>query len=771
MAGETSRKRTVIASIVCYVLYVICLLMQQTLVADIISPLCCFFSMLTIGSVAMHAKSHRNVVYAYTIGVGFWILGDITYILNWYVPTYFGTVGEFANLLYRFTSYAYLIGMVLFIASDYYSKDLFRFLANAALFSIAIHILIRAWFQFGTGIRLDFRQIPILNIFYIFVSFFIVLLTLISLVNRGAQQTSAFGVFLFFSFLIYGVSDTRYEYMHAAGLDPESDFFNAVFLLSIVLLGVAFSKVSVSKFMQPSAEKFQVKKEDSIGLSFTVIGLVCSALMYAFGLLRESDLAILLVAGLAYFLISKTMLANELNKQLIARQEEEKVQLQEQVFFQQKELSNANEQLEQATYLDGLTGLHNRAYWDIYQNDVLLAAPDIHFVLFAVDINYFKLLNDNYGHSGADRILSEYGKRLASIENDYIQAFRIGGDQFMISCVDLDGVFDKERFVQKLQDLLDRPFELDDKMVQLTSCVGGAVYPDDTDDMEKLLLYADYAKDSVKHTSNLTTCAFYQDNLMPLMQRKLLLEKKLQDVDYDRDFAMLFQPEVEAKTGRLLGMEALVRWHDEELGEVLPEEFVPLAEEMGIMSHMGEWIMAESLHQISEWNHKYEKNLVMGINISPLQLREDTFTEDFFNMLEATENQAEWVDLEVTEGVALSGARKIRENIDKLREGHISVSVDDFGTGYGTFLNMLHFEFDRIKIAEQLIEHVEDSEAARVMVAVIVGMAKGLNLGTIAEGVETEEALDIVTDLGCDQIQGFYSGEPLCAQDFEQRWF
>jgi diguanylate cyclase (GGDEF)-like protein len=631
--------------------------------------------------------------------------------------------------------------------------------------------LIRAWFEFGTGFRLDFREIPILNVFYIFVSFFIVLLTLISLVNRGAQQTSAFGVFLFFSFLIYGISDTRYEYLNAAGFDAESDFFNAVFLLSIVLLAVAFSKVSVSKFMQPNAEKFQVKREDVIGLTFTVVGLVTSAVMYAFGMLKESDLAILLVAGLAYFLISKTMLANDLNKQLIAKAEEEKEQLQEQVSFQQQELYNANEQLEQATYLDSLTGLHNRSYWNIYQNDVLLANPDIHFVLFALDINYFKLMNDTYGHSGADLILREYGQRLASLQNDYIQAFRIGGDQFMISCVDLDGLFDRERFAQKLQDLLDRPFEVDDKVVHLNSSVGGAVYPDDTDDMERLLLYADYAKNSVKHSSNLTTCAFYQENTMPLMQRKLLLEKKLQDVDYDQEFSMMYQPQVDAKTGRLLGMEALVRWMDPELGMILPEEFVPVAEEMGIMSHMGEWILAESLHQISEWNHKFEKELVMGINISPLQLCDENFADDFFNMLEATENKPEWVDLEITEGVALNANATNKVTIDKLRSGKVSISVDDFGTGYGTFMNMLQFHFDRIKIAEELVMKLTSSEPARVIVSVIVGMARGLHLTTIAEGVENEETLDILSELGCDQIQGFYSGEPVSAQQFEEHWF
>jgi diguanylate cyclase (GGDEF)-like protein len=478
----------------------------------------------------------------------------------------------------------------------------------------------------------------------------------------------------------------------------------------------------------------------------------------------------LLITGMGYFLVSKTLQSYELNKELLAKQELENTFLQEQVTHQQEELASANEKLELATYLDSLTGLWNRVYWNIYYNDLISANPDVRLVLFSLDINFFKMINDTYGHAVGDKLLREFGKRIATFQTDDIRGFRIGGDQFMISCVDVDHGFNVVRFSDRLLETLSKPYIFDDKEIHVAANIGGAIYPDDTDDIEKLMNYAEFARNTLKHTSNVSSCIYYKDNFMPKLQRKFMIEQKLQEINYDTDLLLYYQPQVVTTTGEVIGIEALVRWKDPEWGILSPLEFIPVAEEMGIMSEMGEWISTQAMRQISIWNQAYNTDLMMGINVSPVQFQDEFFVETFLDLISASGVKPEWIDIEVTEGIALNRNAKNEDLIERLRENHVSVSVDDFGTGYASFHNMLSFHFDRIKIARDLIEELSESEDARVVVEAIVRMAKGMGLTAVAEGVETQEELDLLIGLGCEQCQGFFFGRPMPAADFEEYW-
>ena len=217
-------------------------------------------------------------------------------------------------------------------------------------------------------------------------------------------------------------------------------------------------------------------------------------------------------------------------------------------------------------------------------------------------------------------------------------------------------------------------------------------------------------------------------------------------------------------------MEALLRWKDEDLGYIPPSEFIPIAEKMGIMPAMGEWIVHHAFMQIIEWNQKFNRDLKMSINISPKQLQEEYFTETFFRIMKEMDVNPAWIDVEVTESIALNNIVLNTSIISNLRETGLSVSVDDFGTGYAAFANMLTFKFDRIKLAKELIDSLTIHTNAKIIVGAIVNMAKGMHLITIAEGVEEKEQLDILKELDCDQIQGFYFGKPIPAKDFEEKW-
>ena len=222
------------------------------------------------------------------------------------------------------------------------------------------------------------------------------------------------------------------------------------------------------------------------------------------------------------------------------------------------------------------------------------------------------------------------------------------------------------------------------------------------------------------------------------------------------------------ETGDVIGMEALLRWEDPDYGYISPAEFVPIAEKMGVMPSMGRWVAKEAFKQIVVWNEKYGGKYVIGINVSPAQLQEERFMTGFIGDMKELKVKPEWIDVELTEGIALNGIMNIDEIIEKLKKEGVGVSVDDFGTGYAAFINMINFHFNRLKIAKELIDQIVVNNNARVIVSSIIDMAKGLNLDVIAEGVEEKNQVDLLKEIGCKQIQGFYYGKSYSGERFRR---
>jgi len=703
------------------------------------------------------------------VGVLFWLSGDIFYLVYNNGLSNAEIIHDISDTLYTVTSYSYTLSVLAALWIEYHDKNIISLIVNAFLFAIAVFVLTTT--IFGAFLHKSFNMniLSIGGVLNIFTAMFIVISIFMLAVDKGMEVQSLSSLLIFISFCIYGILDIRYTYLDTAGINAESVIADAIFLFSIVILGFAFTtKESENLIFKKAADG--IAKDNSLGIVAAGLLLVFGLLLFVSGVMQQSDFFILLTASLSYLLVMKMIQVNELNSKLIENQNKERAELQERVKIQQKEISTVNAKLENATVKDVLTGLYNRNYWKSYSTEMALTSHKGRIVLYSIDINFFKMINDKYGHTIGDKVLTEIGNRLNSLQMNNATAFRFGGDQFLVTCVDEDKMLDITSFAQKIVDLLDTPFEIGNNIINITVSVGGAIYPENTDNLEKLLNYAESARNTVKHISKESTYTFFDAENMPKIQRKFALEQKLQNADFGKDFVMYYQPQIEAKTGRLIGMEALIRWIDSNLGFVSPAEFIPIAEEMGIMSAMGQWITVESMKQIRDWNTRYKTDYVLGINVSPMQLREDSFADRFINMMRNTSVDPKWLDIEITEGIALNGTMNYAKTVDYLKSLGITFSVDDFGTGYAAFANMINFNFDRIKIAKELVDSIESNNDARVIVGAIIEMTKGMNLHSIAEGVETKEQLDILINLGCEQIQGYYFGRPLPADDFEKKW-
>ncbi|MCR4998614.1 MAG: GGDEF domain-containing protein, partial [Lachnospiraceae bacterium] len=470
------RSTTLTVAVISFFGYIIGLTTGFDLFANICSPLCALMVGISIMTVAYAIPRFRICVSCIGIAAFFWFLGDVFYFLVYEMGMDVERFSMASERMYQFTSYMYAIGLVFFIRKEYKGKDVLRFVVHAMLLAICTNILIRTYLEYTNGIQLVVTEMSVYNLLIILVSFFIVIVTLMVIINRGVSNVSTFGVLIFISFLLYGICDNRYSFLSAIGVNAQNYVMDAVALFSVLLSGIAFCHPTIGKFLDEN-EKLIYRENDYVGETVAVVFTVVGFVMFITKIMPESSFAILFVTCLIYFLLSRSMQATELNKKLLALQEAENARLQQEVVDKQNELMSTNEQLENAMYLDSLSGLHNRLSWNIYSADCLDTNPDVHIILYIIGFNFFELVNDTYGHLVGDRIIKELGRRLKSLKNDYIRAYRLGGDEFMISCVDIKQRFDEAQFANLLINLLDRSYEVDDDLIHVTTSIGSASYP------------------------------------------------------------------------------------------------------------------------------------------------------------------------------------------------------------------------------------------------------------------------------------------------------
>ena len=744
------------------------------IIYNIFSPLTALASVLLIASCLKHAGKYKKAAIFVMCGIITWIIADIMLYTYTYILTDNELLVMLSDQMYLMPNYLFGAGLTAYIIADFRKQDIFRLLIDTFLIGVSGYVFIRKLYIYGFGINTYEGTFSYSALFYLVAVMYVIVMMLLILTMRGIFSHTRAGYLVLVSLMVYNLFEMRYTYYTAGGLDPESIYIDIIYMACVCLLGIAFADPSLKKAMERSdqlmREPLDIRKSMGGGWIYGLLLLPIVIVAYKAGIVTENEFYILLISCLAYLFMWKTQQANELTQALLAQQKEENSKLGEQVDTQSRELQVANEQLEKVAYKDALTGLYNRKYGRVHLNQIVTEHPETPFALATMDLNYFKPINENYGLETGDKVLIEVAERLRSLENEKAHAFRVGGDEFSIVFQDFGTMDELVHLVMTLKEVMDAPIEVDGQVFHLSMSIGVAAYPADADNAAQILKFADSARQSIKHRHSRTEFRFYDSELIGQISRQHRLEVKLQSADYDRDFQLYYQPQVDCMSGKLIGMEALIRWIDPVDGFISPGEFIPLAEEMGLMGNIGAWVNRTAMRQIKEWNEKYGRELVTGINVSPVQLRDPGFAERFIQEMNAQEVPAKWLDVEITEGFALNSMIAGEDIIRKLKDAGLSFSVDDFGTGYASFNNMLDFTFDRIKIAKEMIDDIETNHNAYVIVKVIILMAQGLGLKTIAEGVENRGQLDILRDLGCGQIQGFYFGRPQPPDQFEKKW-
>ena len=428
------------------------------------------------------------------------------------------------------------------------------------------------------------------------------------------------------------------------------------------------------------------------------------------------------------------------------------------------ERKEQEKQIHFQAYYDGLTGLPNRALLiDRLEHDLALAKrhPQISSVLF-IDLDRFKRVNDTMGHEMGDKLLLKVAERFSALIRSSDTLSRFGGDEFVILLSDIPDPQHAAFVAKKVIDSLSAPFEVNGNELFTGASIGIAMSPDDADQPTELLRLADLAMYKAKESGR-NQYQFFARKMQDKVNRRVSLEGQLRKALSANELEVHYQPIVDVRKGSISGVEALVRWHHSEEGMIPPIEFIPVAEESGLIAPLGEWVLNEACRQMAEW-HRQGHKLKLSVNLSSQQYHLGFNAQKLSDALQRTGLDAQYLSLEITESILLEDDQNILEWLHSLRETGIELSIDDFGTGYSSLSYLKRFPINTLKIDREFISDLNTDKGASSLVEAIVAMAKSLNLQVIAEGVEEQMQCFAVRDIGCEYVQGYYFARPMPAE-------
>lgn len=431
---------------------------------------------------------------------------------------------------------------------------------------------------------------------------------------------------------------------------------------------------------------------------------------------------------------------------------------------------NQNEELTYMAYYDVLTGLYNRNYFVRHLADYVRKAEDekrIVAVMF-IDIDDFRKINDGLGLVVGDEVVQQFGQFLSTFKSENVIVSHFNADIYCIAIYDPCGTRSVEHIYKVIHERIRTPFVMSTgQEITISVSAGVAEYPEAAKSTLELINCAEIVMFKAKGSGK-NAIQYFDAPILNDFLQNVTIENKLKEAVFNQNFTLNFQPQYHVGTKKLRGVEALIRWRDNDGAMISPALFIPIAEKNGTIVPIGSWVLEESIRTFAEWKRNYSENLILSLNISAIQYRRHEFVNMILGMIRKYNVSPEEIELEITESVLIENFHEVVEKLHVLRAHGIRISLDDFGTGYSSLSYLKGLPIDTLKIDKSFIDAMLSDENARVIIESIIYMVRKLGFETVAEGVESKEQYEYLEGIGCDCIQGFFMGKPMPENEIQE---
>ena len=566
-------------------------------------------------------------------------------------------------------------------------------------------------------------------------------IVLLRILGKGRYKVPAYMILSVFAFLIL------YSYYLGGGAFRVNAWFTGLVIPIFFVLGYRVAMTMAILFVLAIT---LVDKQIGLGHSLlTLFGYIPIFMSVFFLRLYEGRLK--------HF----AKLLSESNTQL-----EKKIQ--EKTLERTQALQEQKERLAYQAHHDYLTGLPNRVKFEKDLEAAITRTEHTHgrLATIFIDLDHFKNINDSYGHNIGDQVIMIASSRIQKCIRKDDPLSRFGGDEFVVLVEDYHSEEDLETIAQHLIDCLADPIVIDQKTMFVSCSIGISIYRKDTVIPQDLVKYADTAMYRAKERGR-NTYQFYSSDMTKMAFERVHMETGIRCGIRNNDFVVHYQPQIDSRTGKIIGLEALVRWDHKELGLVSPAKFIPLAEETGLITAIDQNVMHTGMKQIKKWHDLGYDFGRLSLNVSARQLHDPGFVEIVKTMLAQTQCQAKWLEFEVTESHIMHNEYGAIDTLSVIRDLGISIAIDDFGTGYSSLSYLKTLPVDKLKIDRSFIIDIPDNQEDSAIVKAVIAIADSLGLTVIAEGVETQRQEDALSEYGCHLIQGYFHHKPMPAMEIE----
>lgn len=439
------------------------------------------------------------------------------------------------------------------------------------------------------------------------------------------------------------------------------------------------------------------------------------------------------------------------------------------VLIAQNQWEKNSKKLKYLASHDVLTDLYNRREFETLLHRTLANSQrdGSAFALIMIDIDNFKLLNDTLGHKQGDNFLKIFAENMSNLTREGDVLSRIGGDEFALITGKIKSITNVRQLAERMVGRLCTPFSIHGKLINCTASVGIALFPKDGDNIEDLMKHADIAMYNAKKSGKNTYC-FFEEKLSILQYRESQIEHNLRDALKKNELTLCYQPKYNLVTHEIIGAEVLLRWHNKVLGDVSPQEFIPVAEQAGLLTHIGEWILEKICSQAKTWLEFYNKPIRFSINISTVQFKNKLFLRHLYDYVAKYNCPIRLLEIEISENLLVNVDEYVADNLKKLDSIGVNIAVNNFGIGYFSLHQMKSLPIKVIKIDKSFIAEIQNTADKVLIIDAIIKLARELDITPFAEGIESEEQLNYLISRQCYFGQGFYLNPPLNASQFEQ---